>query len=68
MIKNQKFWEEWEKELKRKTPINITENLRLLEGMYEQARLLKRFPPQDPLEGLDFKIRMVKDLHVSKSS
>lgn len=68
MIQNLHFWENWERELKRKTPVDLLQNIRLLEAMYEEARFLKLFPPRDPLEGLEAKLQMVKVIHVSKTS
>ena len=68
MIQNPHFLENWERELKRKTPVDLLQNIRLLEAMYEEAGFLKIFPPQNPLEGLEFKIQWVKAIHVSKTS
>lgn len=68
MIKNQKLWQDWEKELLRKTRADWVQNLRLLEAMFEEARGFGIFPPRDPLEGLDEKIRWIQALHVSKTS
>jgi len=39
---------------------DFSQNLELLEGMYEEARSLGLFPLSDPLEGLDMKIRMAR--------
>ena len=68
MIQNPRFWENWERELKRKTPVDLLQNIRLLEAMYDEARFLKLFPSRDPREGLEAKLQMVKAIHVSKAS
>lgn len=68
MINDWKFFEEWEKEQRRKEPVNLLQNLRLLEAMHEEARSLKIFPLKNPLEGLDAKIQWVKALHLLKAS
>ena len=68
MIKNQRLWESWENGLIRKTKPDIAQNFRLLNAMYDEARSLGLFPPADPLQGLDFKIRWIKMINVSKAS
>lgn len=68
MIKDVKTWQAWEKEYLKKESTRVEERLRLLEAMYTEARALKVFPLQNPLEGLETKIEMVRILHVSKAS
>jgi hypothetical protein len=66
MIQNAAVWEEWESQAIRSEPPDFKRNLALLEAMYEHARRLGAFPPADPLEGLDIKIRLAKVLSVSE--
>jgi len=69
MIKDVAFWEAWELEYLRNEAVDFARNLRLLDAMYEHARLLGAFPPANPLEGIEVKIRMAQILnHVSAAS
>lgn len=63
MIKNREMWEAWEREYKRRTPVDPVENIRIAEGMFELARKLGKFPPSDPLQGIELKIRLAKALN-----
>ena len=60
MIKDVAYWEAWERDYIAKEPVDFAQNLRLLEAMYEHARRLGAFPPADPLEGIEVKIRRVR--------
>ena len=69
MIKDVAFWEAWELEYLRNEPVDFARNLRILDAMYEHARLLGAFPPTNPLEGIEVKIRMARILnHVPAAS
>ena len=69
MIKDVALWEAWEREYLASEPVDIARNLALLDAMYEWARSLGVFPPTDPLEGIEVKIRMARILnHVPASS
>jgi len=68
MIKDIRLWEKWESGYRRKEVSDFSQNLELLEGMYEEARSLGLFPLSDPLEGLDMKIRMARVFSVSAAS
>jgi hypothetical protein len=68
MIKDVAFWEAWEREFLRNEPVDFARNLRLLDAMYEHARLLGVFPPADPLEGIEVKIRMARIFNQVASS
>ena len=69
MIKDVAYWEAWELEYLQNDPVDFVRNLRLLDAMYEHARLLRAFPPADPLEGIEVKIRMARILnHVPRTS
>jgi len=65
MIKNAKLLDEWYKKHLRREPADYRRNLQLFEAMYDEARELNVLPLKDPLEGLDVKIKMAKDLNVS---
>ena len=65
MIKDIKKWQAWEKAYLRNQQPCFEENLKLLEAMYEEARLLKILPPKNPLQGINHKIAFAKRLNVS---
>ena len=68
MIRNRKLWEKWESEYRRKEAVDFLQNLRLLEGLYEEARCLGVLPLRDPWEGLEVKIRIAKAINVPAAS
>ncbi len=68
MIGDKKVWERWETEYLKSEPPDYWRNLKLVEALYEQARVLGVFPLADPLEGLEVKVRMAKVLNVSTAS
>ncbi len=63
MIKDRAYWEEFERELERSVPVDIRENFRLYEAMYEEAKALGIFPLKDPFEGIDDDIRLARILN-----
>lgn len=68
MIKDPAAWEKWENDYIRSQPADYQQNLRIFEALYEHARKLAVFPPQDPLEGIEDKIRMARILNGLRSS
>jgi hypothetical protein len=68
MIKDKIFWETWEAQYIASEPPDFMRNLRLVDAMYEHARAIGVFPLQDPLEGLDTKIRLAKVVNVRTNS
>lgn len=60
MIKDSKYLAEWEKNLIASEPADYEANLRIFEAMVEHARRLGKWPPQDPLEGLEVDIKVAK--------
>jgi hypothetical protein len=68
MIKDVAFWEAWEREYSRKEPVDFARNLAVVNALYEEARRLGAFPPQDPLEGIEVKFRIAQALNVRTSS
>ena len=65
MIKNRELLEQWEKKYLKAEAPDFFHNLRLFEGLYEEARALGAFPLKDPLEGLEPKIRLAKAINAS---
>ncbi len=64
MVRSRAIWEAWEARYIANHPPDFHRNLQLLEGMYELARTLGAFPPDDPWEGLDTDISVAKALNV----
>lgn len=60
MIKDVEFWERWKAQQIASEPADFQRNLAIMEAMYEHARLLGAFPPAEPLEGIEDKIRLAK--------
>ena len=65
MIKDVRVWTAWETQGPLREPLDFHSNLKLLESMYELARLLGALPPEDPLAGLETDIRVARILNVS---
>lgn len=67
MIKDTKFWREWEDHYLRSQPPDFVRNLRLVEAMYEEARALNAFPGFEPPDRLAHKIRLARALNLSRT-
>ena len=67
MIRDKRFWAEWEQAEVRRTVSDYGRNLRLFEGMYEEARALGVFQSES-LDSLDVKITIARALNVSGAS
>lgn len=67
MIKNADILNEWRRKHLRREPPDYARNLQLFEAMYDEALALNILPLRDPLEGLDIKIKMARDLNVSRA-
>jgi hypothetical protein len=66
MLKRNSLLEAFEKEQMRSSKPDFFKNLRIFEGLYEEAKLLGVFPLKDPLEGIEVDIRLAKVLNVRK--
>lgn len=65
MIDDREKWERlerWELEQTRREPVNVEQNLRLMEAMYLHARAMGTLAGGDPLDGIDVKIKLAKAL------
>ncbi len=67
MIRDKALWERWETEQLRRAPADIMHNLRLVEGMYEEAHALGVLRPREPAEVLDVKIAVARVLNVYRT-
>lgn len=64
MIQNVEKWRKWEDDYIASERPSHAENLRLADSMIALAAELGVFPPTDPLDDLDHKIRLAKALNV----
>ena len=64
MIKDVSAWRAWEEAGPLREAPDFQRNLRLVQGMYDLARLLGAFSPADLLAGLETDIRMARILNV----
>lgn len=68
MILDIDYWNRWEEELQRRTPVDVEKNFRMMDAMYEEARGLGLLPSLDPLEGLEAVILYAKAINVPNPS
>lgn len=68
MIRDVEKWEAWERAQAASTPNNFRANLRWAGEALEFARKIGVFPPLDPLEGIEHKIRLARTINCSKNS
>lgn len=60
MIKNAQKLQAFEAARTRAEKVDVEQNLRILDALYEEAVMLGAIPPKDPLEGIEVKIRIAK--------
>lgn len=60
MIKDPKFYEEWERKELASEPPDYERNLKMFEALVEHARVMGVWPPDDPVEDLGAIIRVAK--------
>jgi hypothetical protein len=58
MVKNPEKLRAFEVERIKAETVDIEKNFRILDALYEEARMLGVFPPKDPLEGIEEKVRL----------
>jgi hypothetical protein len=68
MITNAGLFQDFERDLCRRTPANYQANLRIVEALYEEARLLNVWPPADPLAGIEADLRLARALNVHRTA
>jgi len=59
MIKKGTF-QKFEKELLKNERVDIKRNFQIMNALYKEAVAVGVFPPKDPLEGLEVKIKIAK--------
>jgi len=60
MIKNGEVLRKFEDDLIASSQLSYEEAVRILEAMWQESVALGVFPPADPLEGIEEKIRLAK--------
>ena len=68
MIRDLTYWNHWEEELQRQTPVDVEQNFRLMDAMYQEAHQLGLIPRSNPLEGLETVILYAKAINVPNPS
>jgi hypothetical protein len=69
MISNREELQKFERDLLRKSKVNIIQNFRIVEALYREAVALRIIPMKDPLDGLEVDIKIAKVINsVSKST
>lgn len=63
MVKNAKKLQAFEASRVMAEKVDVEQNLRILDALYEEAVMLGALPPKDPLEGLEVKIRIAKTVN-----
>lgn len=58
MLKANRLLEEFENRCLRENPVDFEQNLKLVEAMLEEARMLGAFPPKNPLDGIEVDVRI----------
>jgi len=68
MIRRNRLLDEFEREQVLLMPPNYIQNLRIVEALLEEARILGVFPSRDPLDGIDVDLRIARALNVRPAS
>lgn len=64
-----KDFREFEKKWMRKQKPSLKDNFKIVESMYQEAIALGALPMKDPLEGIEFKIKIARVVnYVHKSA
>lgn len=65
MIRNVEVWEAWERDYARSTPVDIDQNLDIVDALYEHAVSMGAFRDRDLLAGLETILYVAKVVNVS---
>ena len=60
MIKNPEKLRAFEDERIRTEKVDVERNFRIVDALYDEARMLGVLPPKYPLEGIEVKIRIAR--------
>lgn len=64
MITNADLVQAFEHDFSRRTPADYQSNIRIVEALCEEARLMGAWPPTDPLAGIEVDLRLARALNV----
>ncbi len=68
MVKNPQKLQAFEAARAMAEKVDVEQNLRILDALYEEAVMLGALPPKDPLEGIEVKIRIAKAVNCVQRS
>jgi hypothetical protein len=60
MVTNSEKLRAFEDERIRIEKVDVERNFRIVDALYDEARMLGVLPPKDPLEGIEVKIRIAR--------
>ncbi len=60
MIKNPSLFQKFENSFIKNEHMSYDRAMRLFTGLYNEARTLGVFPPEDPMEGIEVDIRIAR--------
>ncbi len=60
MVKNPEKLRAFEDERIKTEKVDVERNFRIVDALYDEARMLGVLPPKDPLEGIEVKIRIAR--------
>ena len=60
MVQNGHLLEELDRTIAQQHPLTVEQKYAILNAMYDYARKVGRFPPEDPLEGLEVDLRLAE--------
>jgi hypothetical protein len=60
MVKNPKKLQAFEAERIRAEKVDLEQNLRIVDALYDEARMFGVLPPKNPLEGIELKVRIAR--------
>jgi hypothetical protein len=63
MITNPEIWRKFERDYYASQTVDYAQNLKTFNDMMEFAKTLKAFPHENPLEGIETKIRLAHILN-----
>jgi hypothetical protein len=63
MIRDRAYWEAWEAGAPLRDAPDFERALAIMDDFLEYAHRLGVFPPSDPLEGIEHKITLARNLH-----
>jgi hypothetical protein len=68
MVKNSEKLRAFEVERIRTEKVDVERNFRIVDALYDEARMLGMLPPKDPLEGIENKARLAWAINGIKRS